>query len=49
MNEFSENIGYDMYRALGISEEVYAYGEAVARELLPRFAEIDEVAQYNQV
>lgn len=49
MNEFSENIGYDMYRALGISEEVYAYGEAVARELLPRFAEIDEVAQYNQL
>lgn len=38
-----------MYRALGISEEVYAYGEAVARELLPRFAEIDEVAQYNQL
>lgn len=38
-----------MYRALGISEEVYAYGEAVARELLPRFAGIDEVAQYNQL
>ncbi len=38
-----------MYGALGISEEVYAYGETVARGLLSRFAEIDDIAQYNQL
>ena len=43
------NIGYDMYRALGISEEVYAYGEAAAELLQPRFAEIDATAEYNQL
>ncbi|MDE5747021.1 MAG: methionine gamma-lyase family protein, partial [Acetatifactor sp.] len=43
------NIGYDMYRALGISGEVYAYGEAVAEMLQSRFSEIDATAEYNQL
>lgn len=43
------NIGYDMYRELGISGEVYAYGEAVADMLQSRFSEIDATAEYNQL
>ena len=37
-----------MYRELGISHEVYAYGEAAIARLEGRFREIDEIAEYNQ-
>ncbi len=37
-----------IYRALGISPEIYEYGEAVLAELRDRFAAIDETAEYNQ-
>ena len=37
-----------MYRELGISEEVFAYGEAAIARLDARFREIDEIAEYNQ-
>lgn len=38
-----------MYLKLGISEEVFAYGEKIEQTLLERFAEIDRVAEYNQL
>ena len=38
-----------IYRDLGISEEVFAYGEKIEQTLLERFAEIDRVAEYNQL
>ena len=38
-----------MYRELGISEEVFAYGEKIEQTLLERFAEIERVAEYNQL
>ncbi|MBQ7124717.1 MAG: methionine gamma-lyase family protein [Clostridia bacterium] len=37
-----------MYRSLGISEEVYRFGEDVLRDLGGRFAEIDRISEYNQ-
>ncbi len=37
-----------VYGALGISPEVYEYGEAVLADLKDRFAAIDETAEYNQ-
>ena len=37
-----------MYEALGVSREVYAYGEAVLEDLRARFAEIDQTAEVNQ-
>ena len=37
-----------MYQHLGVSPRVYAYGEAVLRALAPRFAAIDQTAEYNQ-
>lgn len=43
------NIGYEMYEALGISREVYEYGEIVAKRLTERFAGIDATAEYNQL
>ncbi len=43
------NIGYKMYEALGISREVYEYGETVAGNLAERFAGIDATAEYNQL
>ena len=37
-----------IYRELGISDEVFAYGEAAIARLSDRFAEIDARAEYNQ-
>lgn len=38
-----------MYHYLGISREVYAFGEKVLGELEERFREIDRTAEYNQL
>ncbi len=38
----------EMYASLGISPEVYEFGETVLRELEDRFRAIDAVAEYNQ-
>lgn len=38
-----------MYKSLGISGEVFAYGQQIEKELKDRFAAIDETAQYNQL
>ena len=37
------------YLSLGISKPVYAFGEEVLAQLKNRFAEIDAVAEYNQL
>ena len=37
-----------MYENMGISPEVYAYGEATIARLKDRFEAIDQVAEYNQ-
>ncbi len=37
-----------LYQELGISGEVYAYGERILATLTERFRAIDEVAEYNQ-
>ena len=39
----------EMYLSLGVSDRVLRFGEAVLDELRPRFAEIDEIAELNQV
>lgn len=39
----------ELYNSLGISEEVYEYGENLLAELKKRFQKIDEVAEYNQL
>lgn len=47
-----KNIGNptaDMYQTLGISPEVYAFGEEICNQLKERFAQIDQVAEYNQL
>ena len=38
-----------LYQALGISEQVLAFGTESEKELKERFAQIDEVAEYNQL
>ena len=38
-----------MYKDLGISKEVLAYGEKIEKNLTERFAKIDCVAEYNQL
>ena len=40
---------YEIYKEFGISKEVYEYGKAIISDLEPRFKEIDEVAEYNQL
>ena len=37
-----------MYRDLGISREVLAYGNKIEADLKERFLAIDENAEYNQ-
>lgn len=38
----------NIYKDLNVSEEVYAFGETVLKNLEPRFKKIDEIAEYNQ-
>ncbi|MGM9661551.1 MAG: aminotransferase class I/II-fold pyridoxal phosphate-dependent enzyme [Oscillospiraceae bacterium] len=38
----------EMYRVLGVSGAVYAYGEEVLKDLKERFARVDETAEINQ-
>lgn len=38
-----------MYESLGIADIVYKYGEEVTKSLAERFAQIDEIAEYNQL
>lgn len=42
---FTEN----SYREMGISNEVFRFGEKILRELKPRFEEIDKTAEFNQL
>lgn len=37
------------YETLGISKEIYTYGMRIEEELLERFAQINRVAEYNQL
>ena len=39
----------DFYQTMGISKEVYAFGEKVLSSLKERFKKIDETAEYNQM
>ena len=39
----------EQYERLGISEEVFRFGEQVLTELKARFEEIDRLAEYNQL
>lgn len=39
----------ELYNSLGISAEVYEYGENLLTELKERFLKTDEVAEYNQL
>ena len=39
----------NMFQNLGISKEVYEFGQKIEAKLLDRFAEIDKVAEYNQL
>ena len=46
MNE--SNIS-DFYREMGISGQVYHFGQQILEELEGRFKKIDETAEYNQM
>lgn len=38
-----------VYKQMGICEPVYAFGKKIADRLEGRFAQIDAVAEYNQL
>ena len=40
---------FEIYKTLGISEEVYKAGERLEQELMPRFLEFDKTAEFNQL
>lgn len=40
---------FSIFKSLGISKEVYEYGETILKDLKTRFEEIDERAEYNQL
>lgn len=37
-----------IYKSMGISEKVCAFGESILKELKERFDQIDQIAEYNQ-
>ena len=39
----------EMYQRIGISSQIYQFGEKICDSLKNRFTEIDEVAEYNQL
>ena len=39
----------NIYKGLGIDEDVFRYGEGICDELSGRFARIDEVSEINQL
>lgn len=39
----------EIYRALGVSKQVYAFGERTIKGLSRRFEQIDRIAEYNQL
>ncbi|MBR4669864.1 MAG: methionine gamma-lyase family protein [Butyrivibrio sp.] len=43
------NANIEIYKALGISEKVYDFGEKILKELEDRLKKIDETAEYNQL
>ena len=40
---------YEMYKEIGISKEVYEFGEKILDDLKDRFEEFDRVCEYNQL
>ena len=40
---------FEIYHSLGLSREIYEYGEAILANLKERFAAIDDNAEYNQL
>jgi cystathionine beta-lyase family protein involved in aluminum resistance len=44
-----ERMNMEMYASMGISREVYDYGNKIKRELSGRFDDIDRMAEYNQL
>lgn len=39
----------EMYERLGISSQVYGFGQTIIKDLRERFDKIDETAEYNQM
>ncbi len=39
----------DLYREMGVRDEVYAFGRKIERSLKERFEAIDDTAEYNQI
>ena len=44
-----QNCLNEIYACMGIEKEVSAYGHGILQKLEPRFREIDEIAEYNQL
>ena len=38
----------ELYKQLGVSSQVYDYGEKILAGLKDQFAEVDRLAEYNQ-
>lgn len=45
----TEKVTKEIYKSMGISQEVYEYGNAIAEKLQERFRQIDSIAEYNQM
>ena len=45
----TEKVTKEIYKSMGISQEVYEYGNAIAEKLQERFLQIDSMAEYNQM
>ncbi|MBQ7840237.1 MAG: methionine gamma-lyase family protein [Lachnospiraceae bacterium] len=48
-NELKEGSMHQLYESMGISDKVYQYGEKTLEKLKNRFAQIDQMAEFNQL
>jgi len=48
-NNIVKRLNSDMYASLGISPQVYDYGQMIENALSERFEKIDKIAEYNQL
>ena len=47
--KISDEVMNEMYKSMGISEAVRAYGQKTLEKLEERFREIDRVTEFNQL
>lgn len=44
-----KDLSIEIFKDMGITPEIYEYGESIWNSLKDRFEEVDAVSEYNQI